>query len=380
MKCLLTLLFLLPLTTWAQGHDLTLELEKVRAKYDLPSLSGAILKDGKISMIAATGVREIGKVTQVTTNDKYHLGSCTKSMTATLAATFVEDGKLNWKATLAELFPDVQVHADYKNVTLDMLLSHRSGMFKGIPNFEEIRNAMNSASSVIEERAIVSAHLLSKAPEFIPDSKHSYSNVAYIIVAHVLERISKSSWEDLMTERIFSKLAMSSCGFGPLGKKGEAVQDSPVAHISNQGTITAIFTDNPRVWGPAGRVHCNLTDWSKYLQAHLDGFKGKDYLLKAASFLPLHTIFPTSEMSYTSGGWFRVKRDWAKGTALVHNGTNLANYAKVWILPEMNSALMVATNLGGDERFTGDDPVLDKTAEAVEEATSVLIDQLSLIQ
>jgi CubicO group peptidase (beta-lactamase class C family) len=376
MRYLFLPLLLLSFTSWAQDDALTIRLEKIRQQYNLPSLSAAILKDGVVNRIGATGVREIGKETKVTTNDKYHLGSATKSMTATLAAIIIEEGKLKWKATLSDLFPELVIHEAYKDVTFDMLLSHRSGMFRGIPQYEEIKQAMESAPGVIEKRSIVSAHLLMKSPEFKPDTKDSYSNVAYVVAAHVLERITKRSWEELITEKIFSKLSMNSCGFGPLGNIHEATPSAPIAHISKQGTLTPIFTDNSPIWGPAGRVHCNLVDWSKYLQAHLDGANGKENLLKSESFIPLQTIFPTSEMSYTAGGWFKVKRDWANGTAFVHNGTNLANYAKVWLVPEMNAALMVVTNMGGDEKFTGNDPVLDKTAEAVEDATAVLIDEL----
>lgn len=376
MRYLFLPLFLISFTLWAQDDALSLRLEKIRLKFNLPSLSAAILKNGSISRIGATGVREIGKETKVTTNDKYHLGSATKSMTATLAAIIIEEGKLKWKATLSDLFPELEIHEAYKNVTFDMLLSHRSGMFRRIPQYEEIKHAMESAPGVVEKRAIVSAHLLLKNPEFEPDTKDSYSNVAYLVAAHVLERLTKRSWEELITDKIFSKLSMNSCGFGPLGSIDEAIPSAPIAHISNQGKITPIFTDNSPIWGPAGRVHCNLVDWSKYLQVHLDGANGKDNLLKSESFIPLQTIFPSSEMSYTAGGWFKVKRDWANGTAFVHNGTNLANFAKVWLAPEMNAALMVVTNMGGDENFTGNDPVLDKTAEAVEEATGILIDEL----
>jgi CubicO group peptidase (beta-lactamase class C family) len=166
MRYLFLPLLLLSFTSWAQDDALTIRLEKIRQQYNLPSLSAAILKDGVVNRIGATGVREIGKETKVTTNDKYHLGSATKSMTATLAAIIIEEGKLKWKATLSDLFPELEIHEAYKDVTFDMLLSHRSGMFRGIPQYEEIAQAMESASGVIEKRAVVSAHLLLKSPEF----------------------------------------------------------------------------------------------------------------------------------------------------------------------------------------------------------------------
>jgi CubicO group peptidase (beta-lactamase class C family) len=42
----------------------------------------------------------------VTTNDVFHIGSCTKSMTATLTAMLIEEGKLRWDTTIADVFPE----------------------------------------------------------------------------------------------------------------------------------------------------------------------------------------------------------------------------------------------------------------------------------
>jgi len=50
----------------------------------------------------------------VTTNDQFHIGSCTKSMTATLAAMFIEEGKLRWDTTIAEVFPESKGKMDQR--------------------------------------------------------------------------------------------------------------------------------------------------------------------------------------------------------------------------------------------------------------------------
>src|SRR5438477_9668180 len=104
-------------------------LEVIRKKYDFPALAVVVVKDGKICDRAAVGVRKSGDPTLVTTNDLFHIGSCTKSMTATLAAMFIEEGKLRWDTTLAESFPELRGKMDqqYESVTLEQLLTHRGG-------------------------------------------------------------------------------------------------------------------------------------------------------------------------------------------------------------------------------------------------------------
>src|SRR5262245_3344956 len=102
--------------------DSTSVLEAIRKKHELPALAVVVVKDGKICDRAAAGVRRRGNPTRVTTNDVFHIGSCTKSMTATLAAMLIEEGKLRWDTTLAEVFPGLKMNPQYERVTLEQLL------------------------------------------------------------------------------------------------------------------------------------------------------------------------------------------------------------------------------------------------------------------
>src|SRR5262249_1988402 len=61
-------------------------LEPVRAKYDLPSLAGAVFSGDATIAVGAVGVRKRGDPTPITRADRWHLGSDTKAMTATLIA------------------------------------------------------------------------------------------------------------------------------------------------------------------------------------------------------------------------------------------------------------------------------------------------------
>ena len=105
-------------------------LEEIRKTYDFPALAVVVVKDGRICDRAAVGVRKIGDTTPVTTNDLFHIGSCTKSMTATVAATLIEEGRLHWDTKIAEVFPELRDKMDsrYRAVTLEQLLTHRGGV------------------------------------------------------------------------------------------------------------------------------------------------------------------------------------------------------------------------------------------------------------
>jgi hypothetical protein len=91
---------------------------------------GRLLNAGiGIDPCRAYGKRRVNDTVAVTRTDRFHLGSDTKAMTAVLAATFVQEGKLEWTSTLRELFPDLKtMHESYYKVTLAELLAHKSGL------------------------------------------------------------------------------------------------------------------------------------------------------------------------------------------------------------------------------------------------------------
>src|SRR3954464_13541021 len=87
-------------------EDLKELLSSFRETSGLPAIAAAVMKSGKVLAAGAVGVCKAGTTTPVTLANKFHLGSDTKAMTATVAAMFVEEGKLKWDQTLADLFPE----------------------------------------------------------------------------------------------------------------------------------------------------------------------------------------------------------------------------------------------------------------------------------
>ncbi len=85
-----------PVTLPPGVEDLTSILEPIRAKHKLPALGGAIVTSDALVGLGVTGVRSAGGTQRVTIDDQWHLGSCTKAMTDTLAAILVHKGTLRW--------------------------------------------------------------------------------------------------------------------------------------------------------------------------------------------------------------------------------------------------------------------------------------------
>src|SRR5688572_16505951 len=84
----------------APPRDISPLLDPIIAKHNVPGMVAAIIDSETIVAQGASGVRRRGDAQKVTLNDRFHIGSDTKMMTATLCAILVEEGKLSWNRTL----------------------------------------------------------------------------------------------------------------------------------------------------------------------------------------------------------------------------------------------------------------------------------------
>ena len=333
--------------------DTTQALELLRKKHDLPALAAVVVKDGKICDRAAVGVRKEGDPTRVTTNDVFHIGSCTKSMTATLAAMLIEEGKLNWNTTIAEVFPGLKgrMNKQYETVTVEQLLTHRGGVPAQAPGAAWNR-AWDQKGTPTEQRREFIEAVLAQPPEAVPGTKMIYSNQGYAIVGAMLEKLTGKPWETLITDRLFKPLHMDSAGFGPPGTAGKV--DQPWGHVREGGKVKPVQSDNPPAIAPAGRVHCSLDDLARYAIFQMQGERDGGLSLKPETFRKLHT--PPEGQDYACG-WISVNRGWAGGKALTHAGSNTMWFLVMWLAPEKDFAVIAATNIAGDGAATGCDEV-----------------------
>lgn len=333
------------------ANNMTQTLETIRENHNLPALAAVVVKDGAICDSVAVGVRKWGDPTPITTNDVFHIGSNTKSMTATLAAMLIEEGKLNWDTTIDSVFPEWEdrMNPQYKSVTVEQLLTHRGGAPHNAPPAAWAR-AWQRRGTVVEQRGEFIYAVLCQPPEATPGTKMIYSNQGYAIAGAMLERITGTPWETLITERLFKSLHMDSAGFGPPGTIGRV--DQPWGHTQKS---LPTQNDNPPAIAPAGGVHCSLDDLARYAISQMEG-EQKDGLLKAETFRKLHT--PPEGGDYACG-WVCVKRDWVGGNAIWHNGSNTYWYVLMWLAPKKGFSVFVATNIYGTGAKTGCNKVVD---------------------
>ncbi len=319
---------------FSSQSSLSSTLETIRLKFGAPSLAATIVKNGAILESAAVGERAIGSEVAVQMDDMYHLGSLSKSFTATLIAKLVEQKLLAWDSTLETIFSKQKMLPAYRKVTLEQLLFHVAGFAANVELVDSWQLEPQKARGLYLEKA------LNQAPEHSAGQMVAYSNTGFVLASLAAEQVTGKSWEKLIQEFIFAPLEMKNCAFGTRFAK----LTQPHGHQQNGTILVAVSPElpngNSNVLFGADGIRCSLPDLGKYLLAHLNGENGTGGIVSSQSFAYLHQPrINAGQGIYAALGWFIFPNG-----AIWHNGSNTLNFAEMIILPKANLAVAIATN------------------------------------
>ena len=325
-------------------------LESALEDSAVPGALAAIVEFGEAPRIGVYGVRKEGTDVAMTTDDLVHIGSDTKAMTAVLIARLIDQEKLTWESTLADVLPELaaDVHQGYRDATVLDFLRHTSGapanalLWWAFPK-----------KPLRERRIAIARANLKSAPAAAPGEAYQYSNLGVMIAGAMAEEVADATWEDLMQREVFGPLEMSSAGFGVVGVKGET--DQPWGHrIDAQGEVNAIQADNAEALGPAGTVHLTMGDWAKFAMEFTERAAEESEFLSSSSRKKLVEV----GLNGYACGW-SVRKAAGGATALSHAGSNTTWFATIGIVPSENRAMLIAVNAMGP-----DVPILARKVEA----------------
>lgn len=306
-----------------------------------PAASLAVFDAASVHRASTAGVQREGTARAIGPDASWHLGSCTKAMTATVIGRLVDRSLISFSTSIGEALSGFPVHDGFRDVTVAQLLRHCGGVTGDVeathPVAMEImeRNANRDPYGV--RRQAVS-EVLSMAPSHEVGSP-VYSNMGYCVAAAMAEELSGKPWERLIRREVFEPLDMASAGFGPPG--GE----SPWPHRHDgAGDIFVPIdpalaeADNPPALGPAGTVHASLPDWIRFLRLFLGGvseeFLSRDIVTE---------ICTPAEGTGAAAGWY-VMDDDGYAKALVHTGTNTMNFCLAVLYVEKGCGIAMTTN------------------------------------
>lgn len=318
--------------------------------HGVPAIAGIYSKNEQVKEQFAIGKRSAQNTMEVTLNDRWHIGSITKSFTATLAARLVEAGMISWETPIKDVFNADEYNDKFAEITLIELLSHTAGIEANVVKVEGWESYFTSNASIEIQRKTMANALMKMAGSKI--GKFEYSNGGYVVAGAMLERVMATSWESLMDEYVLQPLAIYDVGFGAPTDSFELSQ--PYGHRWQSGQWQSLdpnsyYADNPKVIGPAGTLNMSLDSLNRYAQVHLQGDTAGNDFLTQASFKRLHQSVADTDYAL---GWGR------NDTVISHNGSNTMWFAVVNINLSTDEITIAATNAGGDAGLNVTDNII----------------------
>jgi CubicO group peptidase (beta-lactamase class C family) len=341
-------------------------LEDARRRHGLPAIAVVVVRSDTVLAAEAVGVRRLNAPDPIAPGDRFHIGSNTKAMTATLVATLVEQGRIAWTTRPIDVLPELRdsIHPAYRDVTLEQLLWHRAGVPAFTSGFAiaflpDSLYERGNRSSAAWRRAFT-LHVLRSKPRIPPGTGFLYSNGGYTVAAAMAEAVTQQPWESLLQQNVFGPIGME----GGYGWPAASDPAQPWGHWRRLFRGLRPHDPNGKyqlgaLLAPAGDVHVSSGEYGKFLQEHLRGLRGHNGLLRAATVQRLHV--PNGDYAM---GW--SSRPLAGTRASAHEGSAGTFHAIAVLHPERDLAVAVFTNAG-----------FSKAAAANRELARVLLERFS---
>lgn len=340
--------------SYPEAKDLYQFAENQRARHNWPALGVGLIHQGKIAGLGMAGERKRGSGAWAALEDQFDVASCAKSMTASVAAMLVEEGKLRWDTKVADIFPEwlSTMAPACRAITLEQLLEHRAGLDQWMNS-----NARWAAwhqghpgLTASEQRLLRAQATLQQEPPHPPGSRHVYCNDGYIVAGAMMEKVAGLAFEELMRRRLFEPLNLASLGFGAPAIDGG---NSVWGHEARAFGRTAAKRSDPAEYGappfgsPAGFLHGSVPDLLRYVEFHIRGANGTGPLLSREAFDRLCS--PPPGGSYALGWEVEFTRDPAGKIlerSVYHGGYSGRFRANIWFCPESEWGAVIVCNDG----------------------------------
>ena len=180
--------------------------DRLVATSDLPGVIALFEQDGRRIVVAA-GLADRGRGRKARPDSRFWVGSVTKSFVATVVMQLVAEGALGLDDTVEQRLPGRL--REGRRVRIRQLLNHTSG----IPEYMRLEPWTSAVARnprvVIPARRLVSS-AASLGLEFAPGSRAEYSNTNYLVLAEIVERVTRRPLARVLRDRIFDPLGLDA--------------------------------------------------------------------------------------------------------------------------------------------------------------------------
>ena len=316
--------------------------DSIRVEFKIPELAYAVITSDTILEIQVLGFQKINTNLKAKFNDKFRIGSNTKTITSYIAALLVKQNKIKWDTKFFDLYPELKEKSNsaYYDLTLQDLITLRAHLIKWTytnetPTEKEIKGNQR------KQRYEFVSWILKQSPD--TSTKVTYwSNPSYVAAGLMLEKATGKDYETLVYD--LGKELNIEFGFGQPNLK----ENQPWGH--NSDLVPEKPDQNYKLnWlSSAGNVNVSLPDYVKFIQLQLKGLSGKSQVFSAEEFNKMHYGLP--DFSF---GWQNYVDEDTKLQYSHHKGNPGSFLSQIFICKDTDRAYIFFANVQSEEAEKG---------------------------
>ncbi|GAB2804779.1 serine hydrolase domain-containing protein [Lentzea nigeriaca] len=242
-------------------------VQTVLDRYQAQAGPGAAVHSASGTRTAGTG--KINEQRPITAADHFRIGSQTKTFTASVVLQLVDEGRVELDVPISRYLPGV-VTGNYNGdvITVRQLLQHTSGLVR------DVRDARANPDGTFTLAELVRS-AMDEPAQSAPGAVLNYSNVGYLVIGMLIEKITGKRAGDVITERIIRPLGLTETEFPAPGSRA---LKSPFLNGYIGGRLGPFFfwTEATTAielsfWSTAGAMSSTLDDIQRFYRALIGG-------------------------------------------------------------------------------------------------------------
>ncbi|MCX4967476.1 beta-lactamase family protein [Streptomyces sp. NBC_00654] len=196
------------------GHEATRRAMDAEVKAGIPGITAQV-RDSEGVWTSTSGVGDLATGAPRGKNDRFRIGSITKTFVATVLLQMEAEGRLDLDDTVECHLPGlVRGNGnDGRRITVRQLLHHTSGLYDYLADEEYLDTYMRGESFLRHRYDTLPPGkqvkvALSHRPLFTPGAELAYSNTNYVLAALIIEKAGGRTYEAEVRDRIIEPLGL----------------------------------------------------------------------------------------------------------------------------------------------------------------------------
>ncbi len=305
-----------------------------------PGFSMMVIKSDEPVFTYNTGLANVQKKIDITSNTNFNLGSLSAQFTAMAIMILRQQEKLNYGDNITDVIPGFPEYG--KNISIKNLLHHTSGIINVNPR------KLQDENGNISNKNLIDFLKNTDSTKFKSGKRLDINWVNYALLGTIIMEVSGKCYADFLDKEIFTPLKMDNAAVYPGEKQGFfkrlfgrskcRIKHMATGYIPQNGRYNAVeIPKDYDLMGDFG-VYCSLNDLYKWMQAW-----NSDNLLPRNSIKPAFKInFFRNVIKFFGFGW---NIDWYKGRKYYHKaGTGFGNTHFICNLPQHDISVIILSN------------------------------------